>query len=61
MVDSSFVVTRRTSLLREVRNVDPEWDRDGKRPIAYRMSNGREFREVEGSVYTEGESPATGE
>jgi len=52
---------RRTGLLAEVRRVDPEWDREGKRPVVYRMSNGREFREVEGSSYTEGESPATGE
>lgn len=55
------VVTRRTSLLREVRKADPEWDRDSKRPIAYRFSNNREFREVEGSAYTEGESPASSE
>lgn len=59
MATSDRVVTRRTSLLREVRKVDPEWDREGKRPVAYRMSNGREFREVEGSSYTDGTSPAS--
>lgn len=61
MAETDRVVSRRTSLLAEVRRVDPEWDREGKRPVAYRMSNNREFREVEGSVYTDGESPPSSE
>jgi len=47
----SGVITRRTDLRREVRKADPEWDRDSKRPVAYRFSNGREFKEREGSSY----------
>lgn len=50
MTDSN-VLTKRTDLLREVRKADPEWDRDSKRPIAYRFSNKREFIEKEGSSY----------
>ena len=61
MAETDRVVVRRTSLLAEVRRVDPEWDREGKRPVVYRMSNGREFREVEGSAYTDGESPPSSE
>lgn len=58
---SDRVIVRRTDLLREVRRADPDWDRDSRRPIAYKFSNGREFREVEGSSYTEGTSPPTGD
>ena len=56
MPDTQFTTSRRTNLLREVRRADPDWDRDSRHPIVYRFSNGREFREVEGSSY-EGESP----
>lgn len=45
------VVVRNTNLRREVRKADPEYDRDSRRPVAYRFSNGREFKEVEGSAY----------
>lgn len=50
MVDD-VVATRRTDLRREVRRHDPEWDRDSKRPEAYRFSNNRIFLEKEGSSY----------
>lgn len=36
----------KSDLLREVRKKDPEFDRDSRKVIAYRFSNGRTFTEI---------------
>lgn len=55
MATNDRVRVKRTDLRREVRRADPEWDRDSRRPVAYRLSNGREFKETEGESYAEEE------
>lgn len=35
----------KSDLLREVRKADPDWDKDSRKTVAYRFSNGRTFEE----------------